>query len=205
MNTPHLPSSPKESRDMARSRWIAVVLVLIVIAIPILYVTWSLRNEEHLITVNENPTLTQPQERLERLLTVNGTLIEGAPVDYLRSEQFVPKTHQLKIVLTLRANQPINATIEVARIVGYMIVEDREGPREARIFGLYPETVMNRTTWDFHKEYSKTKYVPLYSIPAEQLGRTPVGLEIEIFLEGPNHASNPTFLVFWDVTVYNVY
>ncbi len=161
--------------------------------------------EEHPITANETPTLTQPRTREEHLLTVNGTLIEGVPINYLRSEQFVPKTNQLKIVLTLRANQQINATIEVARIVGYMIIEDREGPRETRIFGLYPETIMNRTTWDFHEEYSKTKYVPLYSIPAEQLGRTRVGLEIEIFLEGPNHASNPTFLVFWDVTVYDVY
>jgi hypothetical protein len=182
-----------------------VVLVLIVIAIPILYVAWPHRSEEHPITANENSTLTQPQEHLEHLLTVNGTLIEGAPVNYLRSEQFVPKTNQLKIILTLRANQPINATIEVARIVGYMIIESREEPSETRIFGLYPETLMNRTTWDFHKEYSKTKYVPLYSIPAEQLGRTPVGLEIEIFLEGPNHASNPTFFVLWDVTVYDVY
>lgn len=187
---------------MMRSGWIATVLVLIVIAIPILYVAWEPHDrEENPITASETPALTQLEERLEHLLTVNGTLAEGSPVNYLRSEQFIPKTNQLKIVLTLRANQPINATIEVARIVGYMIFEDRE----TRIFGLYPETIMNRTSWDFDKDYSKTKYVPLYSIPADRLGRTPVGLEIEIFLEGPNHASNPTFLVFWDVTVYNVY
>jgi hypothetical protein len=191
---------------MTRSRWILAFLVVIVIAIPILFVAWTPpHREERPITTNETPTLTPSRAREEHLLTVNGTLIEGAPINYLRSEQFVPKTNQLKIVLKLRANQQINATIEVARIVGYMIFETREGPRETRIFGLYPETIMNRTTWDFHKEYSKTKYVPLYSIPAEQLGRTPVGLEVEIFLEGPNHASNPTFLVFWEVTVYDVY
>ena len=188
---------------MTRSRWIVAVLVMIVIAIPILFVAWKpTHNGEHPITASGRLT---EASREERLLTVNGTLIEGAPVDYLRSEQFLPKTNQLKIVLTLHANQQINATIEVARIVGYMIFESNEGPRETRIFGLYPETIMNRTTWDFHKEYSKTKYVPLNSIPVDQLGRTPVGLEIEIFLEGPNHASNPTFLVFWEVTVYDVY
>jgi hypothetical protein len=70
--------------------------------------------------------------REERLLTANGTLVEGAPVDYLPSEQFVPKTSQANIVLRLRANQQIVATIEVARIVGYMVYQSNEGPRETR-------------------------------------------------------------------------
>jgi len=83
--------------------------------------------EDHPITPNGTQTLTPSRAREEHLLTVNGTLIEGSPINYLRSEQFVPKTNQLKIVLKLRANQQINATIEVARIVGFMIFESREG------------------------------------------------------------------------------
>jgi hypothetical protein len=37
------------------------------------------------------------------------------------------------------------------------------------------------------------------------LGKAPLGLEIEIFLEAPNFSSNPTFLVYWEITVYDVY
>jgi hypothetical protein len=32
-----------------------------------------------------------------------------------------------------------------------------------------------------------------------------MSLEIEIFLEGPNFSSDPTFLVYWEIAVYDVY
>ena len=196
---------------MSRSRWIAAVLIVIIVAIPILFFTWRPFDHQPIAngTLTENSVtdtgaLTEAHREVH-LFKVNGTLAQGAPVNYLRSDQFIPKTNQLKIVLTLRANQQINATIEVVRIIGYCVYETREGPSETRIFGVYPETFMNRTHWDFHRDFSKTEYVPLYSLSPEEIGRTPLGLEIQIFLEGPNYGSNPTFLVFWQVDVYDVY
>ena len=173
---------------MTRSKWMATTLILIVILIPILLVVWI------------------PAYREEHLLTVNGTLTEANPVNYIHSERFVAKGSQLKIVLTLRANQQIVATIEVARIVGYYAGQSRQGETSVvRIFGAYPEKVMNRTQWDFHHEYNRRLYVSLRRVPADLLGKVPLGLEIEIFLEAPNFSSNPTFLVSWEITVYDVY
>jgi len=164
------------------------ILILIVMLIPVLLVVWV------------------PAYNEVRLLTVSGTLTEARPVNYVHSERFVPKGGQLKIVLLLRANQQIVATIEVARITGYYVHSSRQGENsEVRIFGLYPEKVMNRTQWDFHQEYSKTLYTSLRGVPSEMLGKVPMGLEIEIFLEAPNFSSNPTFLVYWEITVYDVY
>lgn len=173
---------------MTRFTRLNAILILIVILIPVLLVAW-------VPAYNEVP-----------LLTVSGTLTEARPVNYVHSERFIPKGGRLKIVLTLRANQQIAATIEVARITGYYVRSARQdGNSEVRIFGLYPEKVMNRTQWDFHQEYSKTLYVSLKGVPSGMLGKVPLGLEIEIFLEGPNFSSNPTFLVYWEITVYDVY
>ena len=173
---------------MTRFRSVTVVLVLAVILIPVLLVMWV------------------PAYHEVHLLTVSGTLTEARPVNYIRSEQFVPRGGQLKIMFTLRANQQIVATIEIARIIGYSSRPLRGGEnREARIFGMFPEKVMNRTQWDFHHEYSKTLYVSLRGVPSGMLGKVPLGLEIEIFLEAPNFSSNPTFLVYWEITVYDVY
>jgi len=173
---------------MIWSRWMTAALVLIVILIPILLVAWI------------------PGYHEVHLLTVSGTLTEVKPVNYIRSERFIAKGSQLKIILTMRANQQTVATIEVARIVGYYAQQSRQGgTNEVRIFGTYPEKVMNRTQWDFHQEYSKTLYVPLKRVPEDLRGKVPLGLEIEIFLEAPNFSSNPTFLVSWEITVYDVY
>jgi len=164
------------------------ILILIVILIPVLLVAWV------------------PAYNETRLLTVSGTLTEARPVNYVHSERFIPKGGQLKIVLTLRANQQIAATIEVARITGYYVRSPRQDVNsEVRIFGLYPEKMMNRTQWDFHHEYSKTLYTSLRGVPSDMLGKVPMGLEIEIFLEAPNFSSNPTFLVYWEITVYDIY
>jgi len=171
-----------------RFKWTSAILVLMVILIPVLLVTLV------------------PAYQEVRLLTVSGTLTEAKPVNYIHSEQFVPKASRLKIVLTLRANQQISATIEVARIIGYYVRAPRQSTySEVRIFGMYPEKVMNRTQWDFHHEYSKTLYTSLERVPAGMLGKVPMGLEIELFLEAPNFSSNPTFLVYWEITVYDVY
>ena len=173
---------------MTRFTRMTAILILIVILIPVLLVTWV------------------PAHNEVRLLTVSGTLTEARPVNYIHSERFVPKGGQLKIVLALRANQQIVATIEVARIIGYYVRSPRQDENsEVRIFGLYPEKVMNRTQWDFHHEYSKTLYTSLRGVPSDMLGKVPMGLEIEIFLEGPNFSSNPTFLVYWEITVYDIY
>lgn len=173
---------------MTRFTRMTAILILIVILIPILLVaSVPACNEAH-------------------LLTVSGTLTEAKPINYIHSEQFVPKGGQLKIVLTLHANQQIAATIEVARITGYYVRSPRQDENsEVRIFGLYPEKVMNRTQWDFHHEYSKTLYVSLKGKPSDMLGKAPLGLEIEIFLEAPNFSSNPTFLMYWEITVYDVH
>ena len=171
-----------------RFRWTSAILVLMVILIPVLLVAWV------------------PACQEVRLLTVSGTLTEARPVNYVHSEQFVPKAGRLKIVLALRANQQISATIEIARIIGYYMRTPRPNSySEVRIFGIYPEKFMNRTQWDFHREYSKTLYVSLERVPAGMLGKVPMGLEIELFLEAPNFSSNPTFLVYWEITVYDVY
>ena len=173
---------------MTRFRWMTAILVLMVILIPVLLVMWV------------------PAYHEVHLLTASGTLTEAKPINYVHSERFVPKGGKLKIVLTLRANQQIAATIEVARIIGYYARPARQdGSSEVRIFGMYPEKVMNRTQWDFHHEYSKTFYASLKRVPASMLGKVPLGLEIEIFLEAPNFSSNPTFLVYWEITVYDVY
>ena len=173
---------------MTRFTRMTAILPLIVILIPVLLVAWV------------------PAYNEVRLLTVSGTLTEARPVNYVHSERFVPKGGQLKIVLALRANQQIAATIEVARITGYYVRSSRQGENsEVRIFGLYPEKVMNRTEWDFHHEYSRTLYTSLRGVPSGMLGKVPLGLEIEIFLEAPNFSSNPTFLVYWEITVYDVY
>jgi hypothetical protein len=187
MSASHLLAS-RESWSVTRFRWMTAILILIVILIPILLVVWvPAYNEVH-------------------LLTVSGTLTEARPVNYIRSEQFVPRGGQLKIMFTLRANQQIVATIEVARIIGYSARPLRwDENREARIFGMFPEKVMNRMQWDFHHEYSKTLYASLRGVPSDMLGKVPMGLEIEIFLEAPNFSSNPTFLVYWEITVYDIY
>jgi len=168
---------------------IDAVLVLIVMLIPGLVVMAGI-----------------PAYREVRLLTVSGTLTEREPVNYAHSKEFLAKGSHLRIVLRLWANQQIVGTIEVARIMGYFVKQSsRVGASEVRIFGAYPEKVMNRTLWDFHREYSKTIYIPLSVMPAYFRGKAPLGLEIEIFLEAPNFSSNPTFLVFWEITVYDVY
>lgn len=173
---------------MTRFTQMTAILILIVILIPVLLMVWV------------------PAYNEARLLTVSGTLTEARPVNYVRSERFVPKGGQLKIVLTLRANQQIAATIEVARIIGYYVSSPRQDENsEVRIFGMYPERVMNRTQWDFHHEYSRTLYVSLRGVPSDMLGKAPLGLEIEIFLEAPNFSSNPTFLAYWEITVYDIY
>jgi hypothetical protein len=173
---------------VTRPKWISGVLVLIVVLIPVLVVAGI------------------PAYREAHLLTMGGTLTEKAPVNYVHSEEFVAKGSHLKIVLRLRANQQIVGTIEVARIIGYFVKQSPRGEAsEVRIFGAYPEKAMNRTLWDFHREYSKTFYVSVSDVPAGFRGKTPLGLEIEMFLEAPNFFSNPTFLVFWEITVYDVY
>ena len=147
-----------------------------------------------------------PLYQEEHLLTVSGTVTEAEPTNYLHSQHFYAKGKLLRLVLRLWANQRIHATIEVARIVGYFVRAGHQGePSEVRIFGMYPQEVMNRTEWDFHNEYSRTLYASLKGVPAGMLGKVPVGLEIEIFLEAPNSSSNPTFLVYWEITVYDVY
>lgn len=144
--------------------------------------------------------------REEYLLTVTGTVTEGEPVNYLHSEHFYAKGKLLRLVLRLWANQRVHGTIEVVRIVGYFVRPGRQGEAsEVRIFGMYPQKVMNRTEWDFGSEYSRTLYASLEAVPTGMLGKVPVGLEIEIFLEAPNSSSNPTFLVYWEITVYGVY
>ena len=151
-------------------------------------------------------TAWTPAYREAQLLTVSGTVTEAKPINYLRSQQFVAKGNQLKLVLRMRANQQIDATIEVARIIGYYV-----NPRplaeksEVRIFGMYPEKVMDRTQWDFCNDCSKALYTSLEHVPVDLLGKAQMGLEIEIFLEGPNFSSNPTFLVYWEIAVYDVY
>jgi hypothetical protein len=162
-------------------------LLLIVILIPVLL------------------TMSIPTYREVRLLTVSGTLTEKEPVNYIHSERFTVKGIQLKTVLTLRANQQIVATIEVARIIGYYAHEFRHETNEVGMLGMYPEKVMNRTLWDFHHEYCKTIYASLKSVPADLRGKAPLGLIIEIFLEAPNFSSNPTFLVYWEITVYDIH
>jgi hypothetical protein len=177
-----------EVLDVARSSWITAALVLIVLLIPMVTTAWI------------------PTYREAHLLTVSGTLTEAKPVNYLRSQQFLAKGNQLKIVLRMRANQQIDATIEVARIIGYYLPPRRLGETsEVRIFGMYPQKVMNRTQWDFRNDYSKTLYTSLEHVPVDLLGKAQMGLEIEIFLEGPNFSSNPTFLVYWEIAVYDVY
>jgi hypothetical protein len=147
-----------------------------------------------------------PAVRELRLLTVSGTLTERDPVNYVRSGQFTPRGSHLKIGLRMWANQQILGTIEVARIMGYFVLKSGRGEAsEVRIFGTYPEEVMNRTQWDFHREYSKTFYASLNRVPVFFRGKVPLALEIEIFLEAPNFSSNPTFLVFWEITVYDIY
>jgi len=170
--------------SVTRYKWVAASLVLTVIVIPVLLVAWV------------------PAYREEHLVTVTGKLSQASPVDYIRSKQFVTKAHQLKIVLTMRANQQIIATIEVARIIGFYI---RGGTGFVRIFGLYPEMFINRTQWNFHYDYTRTSFVSLEKVPAKLLGRVPLGLEIEIFLEAPAFGTNPTFLIFWEITVYGAY
>lgn len=170
------------------SRAVRVFLVLIVLVIPIVNVVWI------------------PAYHEAHLLTVRGTVTEAEPVAYIRSEQFRANGNTLKLVLRLWANQQIDATIEIARIVGYYAQPGRQGETgEVRVFGMYPEKFMNRTQWDFHREYATARYVSLERVPANLLGKVLLGLEIEIFLEAPNYSSNPTFLVYWEITVYDVY
>lgn len=142
-----------------------------------------------------------------RVLIVGGTVTEAQPVNYVKSPEFSAKTMQLKILLRLWANQQINATIEIARIIGYYIGQSGKAgeSREIGVFGMHPEKFMNRTVWDFHREYAKTLYVSLEPMPPGQLGRTPLFLRIEIYLEAPNHYSNPTFRMYWEITVFDVY
>jgi hypothetical protein len=148
-----------------------------------------------------------PAYKETHLLTVSGTVNEAKPLRYVHTQEFIAKGSALKIVLTLGANQQIDATIEIARIVGYYVEPSRRdaGAHDVRIFGLYPQTVMNRTTWDFHRDYAKTIYASLERVPADLSGRVPLGLEIELFLEGPNFSSNPTFLLYWEIVVFDVY
>ena len=183
----HTQATPEVS-GVTRSSWITAILVLIVLLIPML------------------TTASIPTYREALLLTVSGTLTEAKPINHVRSQQFLPKGNQLKIFLRMWANQQIDATIEVARIIGYFTPPRRLGETsEVRIFGLYPEKAVNRTEWNFHNEYGKTIYASLDRVPAHLLGKTQMGLELEIFLEGPNYSSNPTFLVHWEITVYDVY
>jgi len=173
--------------NLTRFNWIAATFLLIVILIPMLLAA-------SISTYLE-----------VRLLTISGTLTEKEPVNYINSRQFTAKGNQLKTVLTLRANQQMVATIEVARIFGYYVHEFRHETSEVGMSGMFPEKVMNRTIWDFHHEYRKTIYASLKSVPADLRGKAQLGLVIEIFLEAPNFSSNPTFLVYWEITVYDIY
>ena len=173
---------------MVGSRWATATLIIVIVLIPFLIVTQISPHTEVCV------------------LTTRGTVTEAQPVNYMRSPEFFAKGKLLKIVLRLWANQQIDATIEIARILGYYIDQGaRAGEQqEVGIFGIYPEKVMNRTTWDFHREYTKTFYTSLERVPSGASDGASLILKIEIFLEGPNYSSNPTFRVYWEITVFDV-
>jgi len=137
---------------------------------------------------------------------MSGTVSDAQPVSYIRSREFVARGKEVKIVFRMWANQEINATIEVARIAGYYVEQDRFGQiHTMRVFGGYPNKIMNHTRWDFRNELSMTLSGSLESVPASLQRRTTMLLEVEIFVENPRSSANPTFAINWEITVYDTY
>jgi len=139
------------------------------------------------------------------LLTMNGTVRNAYPVSYLRSPEFFASGNQLKIVLRMSANQQIESAIEIVRVVGHYTTQPQRGEKsDVRIFGLYPCSLVAHKKWDFRNEYINTVYASLGVIPSHLTGNVPLGLEVEIFIEGPSFSSNPEFLVYWQIEVYDM-
>ncbi len=184
------------------SRWVLAVLVLVVILVAAMATTQMVPFVAKTSTQAETPV----EEVDKPLLIMYGTVSDAQPVSYMRSREFIAKGKEIKIVFRLWANQEINATIEVARIAGYCVQQDRFGEiRTMRVFGGYPNKIMNHTRWDFRNELSMTLSGSLESVPANLEGRTPMLLEVEIFVEDPRSSANPTFAINWEITVYDTY
>ena len=182
------------------SRRLLGILVSVVILVAAVATAWIVPLVGRMATQTE----ASAQKTDEPLLTMSGKVSDAQPVSYIRSEEFVAKGKEVRIVFRIWANQEINATIEVVRIAGYCVNRDRFGETHSkRVFGGYPNTILNHTTWDSSNEYSAILYGSLESVPASLQGRTPMFLEVEIFVESPRSSHNPTFLINWEIVVYD--
>ena len=122
---------------------------------------------------------------------------------YVTSTYFIPIGRQIKVVLRFWANQQIigtfdNSKIYVIYVYGGQYVQVG-GPLGGQPVFSYHES------WDFHNEYNQTYYLSLESLPTELSSQVPLCIRVSFNLLYPRFDDNPAFLIYWELTAYDVY
>jgi uncharacterized membrane-anchored protein YhcB (DUF1043 family) len=131
------------------------------------------------------------------LMQTTGTLNEQKSV-FFTSTYFTTLGEQIKIVARLQANQKTIAQFNFREVYVYYVYSGQS----IRITGGY----FNLGRWDFHNgELNDTLYLKLDKIPQELFGKVPLYITLSLTLSEPTFSSNPSFLVSYEVTVYDVY
>jgi hypothetical protein len=63
----------------------------------------------------------------------------------------------------------------------------------------------SNSNWDFTNELVDVLYLKLYAIPEEIFGKVPLYIVLRLSLQYPRFYDNPSLLIFYEVTAYDVY
>jgi hypothetical protein len=129
---------------------------------------------------------------------MNGTFNQNIYI-YSRSTYFTTLGRQIKIVARLWANQKIIAKFGHCEIYVYYVY----GGKYVGVTKAYFK--FDKESWDFTHELVDVLYLKLDAIPEEIFGKVPLMIELSLTLSEPKFYENPSFLVFYDVTAYDVY
>jgi regulator of replication initiation timing len=133
------------------------------------------------------------------LMQTTGTFHEQMRVDFT-STYFTTLGRQIKIVARLQANQKTVATFDYASVSVDYVYSGQYITVTSHRFNFYG------ASWDFHNgELNDTLYLKLDSIPEELFGKVPLCIRLILSLSEPKFSSNPSFLVSYEVTLYDVY
>jgi cell division protein FtsL len=133
------------------------------------------------------------------LMQTTGTLNEQKGVRFT-STYFTTFGRQIKIVARLQANQKSIATFDSATVYVYYVYSGQSIHVASDNFNFH------YASWDFHNgELNDTLYLKLDKIPEELFGKVPLYINLYLSLSKPTFSSNPSFLVSYEVTVYDVY
>jgi uncharacterized coiled-coil protein SlyX len=132
------------------------------------------------------------------LMRMNGTFNQNVKVDS-RSTYFTTLGRQIKIVARLWANQKIIAEFGSC----YIYVCYVYGGKYVGVTTAYFK--FDEKSWDFTHELVDVLYLKLDAIPKEIFGKVPLYIVLYLSLRYPRFYDNPSLLIFYEVTAYDVY